>query len=371
MTTIRTPTKKSKAQRGRPALAPTRTNPPRGVPVTGMPVPDPESVIAETLISRPSSPREAMPSQVLETAEAQTSRLLTPKEHEPLDDLDDARASTDAEDSEDESEDEQEDPRWSTVRRNRAQSLDSARANLLNRQLIYLKPKVSPTKEREAVADEAEGQPSVRKEGSRRREHRETSPASKQPRIKGKGTDPREWGNSGIDPGEIDIDEQIAMLNAYKKSQVKAKERTRKSKNKRDVSSEDSEPEEKFQVPLVARRENAAPKVSARELEAKRAESRPAAQIVPESSLGVTLGNVARLTGDPSDPDDSSESSSEYEGSSFSRSSYSSSRSRRGRHRRRRGSRRGSRKRTKKRSRQRSRHHSKGRSTVIKPIAPK
>ena len=125
------------------------------------PLPDLESVIAENIISRPSSPRETMPSQALENTEAQTStRLPVPREHEPLDDLDhdDARASTDAEDSEDESDDEQEDPRWSTVRRNRAQSLDSARANLKNKQLIYLKPDVTPTKEHETVASKAKEQ---------------------------------------------------------------------------------------------------------------------------------------------------------------------------------------------------------------------
>ena len=372
MATIRTPTKKTKALRGRPVLAPTRTNPPRGVPETGTSMPDPESVITETIVSRPSSPRETMPSQTLENTGAQAPiRPPTPREHEPLDNLDDTRASTDVEDSGDESEGEQIDPRWSTVRRNRAQSLDSTEAGLRKRNYFHLKLDDLPTEKREAVVDEAKKPSSVKEKESRRRKRKRISPESEQPRIKGKGTDPREWGASGINPEEIDIDEQIAMLNAYKRSREKAKKRAGKPKNKRDASSEDSGSEENFQMPLVAMRENTTPKVDARELEAKRAGSRPAAQIVPESSLGITLGNVARLTGDPSDPDNSSGSSSEYEGSSSSRSSYNSSRSRRGRHRRRRGSRRGSNKRSKKRSRRRSRHRSKGHSTAIKPIAPK
>jgi hypothetical protein len=156
------------------------------------------------------------------------------------------------------------------------------------------------------------------------------------------------------------------MLDAYKSNRKKTGRRPRKSKNKQDTSSDESEPEEIFQIPLVARKKSA--DVNTRELEAKHAGSRPAAQIVPESSLGVTLGNVARLAKDPDDPDDPSESSSEYEGTSYSGSrsdiSRSSSRSRR-RHRHR------SKKRSKKRSRQRSRHCSKGCSNTIKPIPPK
>jgi hypothetical protein len=192
-----------------------------------------------------------MPSLELENNEAQTSfRLPTPRENEPLDDLDEARASTDAEESDDDSEDEN--PLWTTVRRNRAQSLDSAKNNLKNKKLIYLKSSTLSIGQKNTVTDEKKTSTLVQEKAPERRQ-REDSPESKPTRNKGKGVDPREWGNSGIDPKEIDLDEQQAMLDAYKSNRKKTGRRPRKSKNKQDTSSDESEPEEIFQIPLVAR----------------------------------------------------------------------------------------------------------------------
>ena len=130
-------------------------------------MPDPESVIAETIVSRPLSPLETMPSQTLENTEAQAPfRPPTPREHELLDSLDDARASTDVEDSGDESEGEQIDPRWSTVRHNRAQSLDSTEADLRKRNYFHLKLDDLPTEKREAVVDGAKKPSSVKEKES-------------------------------------------------------------------------------------------------------------------------------------------------------------------------------------------------------------
>jgi hypothetical protein len=150
-----------------------------------------------------------MPSLELENNEAQTSfRLPTPREIEPLDDLDEARASTDAEESDDDSEDEN--PLWTTVRRNRAQSLDSAKNNLKNKKLIYLKSSTLSIG-KNTVIDEKKT-PTLVQEKAPERRQRDDSPESKPTRNKGKGVDPREWGNSGIDRRLILMNNRLCLM---------------------------------------------------------------------------------------------------------------------------------------------------------------
>ena len=112
------------------------------------------------------------------------------------------------------------------------------------------------------------------------------------------------------------------MIATYEKGWQKAKEGLRR---KRQETSEDSdsesEPEEEFIVLVVP---HTVARGNTQDLEKQRARSRPAAQIVPSSSLGIALGNVARLADDPEDPDDP-DGSSEYESSWYSRSMRSRS----------------------------------------------
>jgi hypothetical protein len=88
--------------------------------------------------------------------------------------------------------------------------------------------------------------------------------------------------------------------------------------------------EEGFKIPVVTRQQSVKPQ----NLTSQRAGSRPAAQIVPDRSLGVALGKLAQIEDqpDPDDPDDNSDypndTSSGYGTSSYSRSSRSYSRSR-------------------------------------------
>jgi hypothetical protein len=317
---------------------------------------------AETMISRPTFPqREEMPSPELESPEIMISKAPPLKGENPMT-LDEERASTDIEDSSDESEDE--DPRWTNVKRKRAQSLDSAKKNLINKKIIYLNPSTLSTEQGKAVEAATnlltQGQKDQLQRRQNKTQHNENNAEPGPSRKKGKAVDPREWGNAGIDPEEMDINIQEAMLNDYKKGRKKAEKNTKRHKKAED-SSDESEDEEIFQMPPVSRQKS----IASANLEVRRAGSKPAAQIVPDSSLGVALGNLAKLNKDPGDSGPSDDSS-DYESSIYSRStrSYSSSRSRRKR-------RRNSKRRSSKRRSKRKTRRDKRADTSIKPIPPK
>ena len=162
-------------------------------------------------------------------------------------------------------------------------------------------------------------------------QHKETSPNEMDAgpsRKKGKAIDPREWGNAGIDPEEMDIRIQEVMFDAYKKGLMEAKGGHGEPKNASGRGN--------FILPVVARHRSVASSNNAQVLEAQRANSRPVAQLVPDSSLGAALGNIARMVEEPGDPDDPYDDSSDYNDSNYSRSTRSrdSSRSRRRRRRR-------------------------------------
>jgi hypothetical protein len=185
------------------------------------------------------------------------------------------------------------------------------------------------------------------------------------PRNKGKTIDPRNWGDVDFEPDELNVNKQEEMFESYGKAQLEKRRTGEHSKtNKKHRNEKLYSKREDLDAP-VKLRDRGVPSVrQGQNPEIHRAGSKPAAHIVPESSLGVALGNVARLIEGSEGPDDPSSSSSESEGGhSRSTRSYSSSRSRR-RHRRR-GSKRSSRKKSRRGSKK-SRS-----SNSIKPIPPK
>ena len=315
----------------------------------------------------------AQPSPQLENAEVETSRMplphgeempsttleKPPKEGETAVPEDVRAASTDAEDdtSDDESDDH---PRKSAKR---AQSLDSAKRRLRHKKVVYLKSNTLSTEQEKAVEAANELLTEEQKEQIAQRqdkvanqiENDESGPS----RNKGKMIDPREWGKARLNPEELDINVQEAIFEAYEEGQKQAREIIDDFKKKVLP-----EKEEGFRMPSLTRHKSMGPQ----NLVSQRAGSRPAAQIVPNSSLGVALGRLAQKgegpnDSGPDDPDDSDDDSSGYT-SSYSRSSRSQSRS---------GSRRRHRRKSKRRSKRRSRHRRKGtrKSGNIKPIAPK
>ena len=168
----------------------------------------------------PSPLREELPSRELENAEGMTS-VDPPNYRESMDVPDpDERASTDVEDSPDEYEDG--DPQWSSIRHGRARSLDSARASLRDKKIIYLKPSALSAEQEKAVEAATESLTQEQKE------HIQQCQVVAQPNKdsipgpscnKGKTVDPREWGNAGINPEELDINIQQVMMAAYEKGQ--------------------------------------------------------------------------------------------------------------------------------------------------------
>ena len=143
------------------------------------------------------------------------------------------RASTDIEDSEDESENEDQRP---VTKHDRARSLDSARSRLKNKKLIYLKSKTLSTEQEKAIQNTTSLSTQEQQAQTQRRQDRiapqNTSGDPETSRHKGKTIDPREWGNAGISPGELDISHQRAMLEAYERGQKEAKRGLKRSKNR-------------------------------------------------------------------------------------------------------------------------------------------
>ena len=291
-----------------------------------------EDLNAETVVSRMPSPsrEETLPSHTLEDLIAENpiviSRAPPQKGEKRIADPDEARASTDVEDSSNESGDD--DLRWSTVKRGRAQSLDSARTNLKNKKIIYLNKQLSYEQKR--TVDVATGLlTSEQKDRVQRRQDNlrtvpqleENSPIPGPSQNKGKTVDPREWGNAGIESEELDIGVQEAIIKAYERGRKEAGKNARKTRN---------ENEENFPIPPVVRHRSTTLHDHTQGLVGQRAGSRPAAQLVPNSSLGVALEKVARMVEQPDDPSEPSETTSDYESSSnYSRSvrSHNSSRS--------------------------------------------
>ena len=137
--------------------------------------------------------------------------------------------------------------------------------------------------------------------------HRDASVMSKgegTSRAKGKGIDPREWGNLNISQEELDIEAQAAALKSltceHKDKKKQAKKRTNARRAGHGVHLSPA-----LRLP---------------------AESRPVAQIPQDSYLGMALRNVGRddTRKLPSDDGDGSYPSSESSsiGSDFSGTSW-------------------------------------------------
>ena len=247
---------------------------------------------------------------------------------------------------------------WTTVKRRRARSMSSLeRARALSKKNSDSR-KLLTDEQAQAVKKAASSLTAQQKETLRRRRERlpfdpnesESSREEGPSKDKGKGIDPREWGNVNISRESLDRDAQAAALASIEKLKQE-KGRKHKPSHHRTGRSNDrrSQP---IQLP---------------------AESRPVAQIAPRSYLGTALNNVGRKdkktpeggSPHPSDPSSDSDGDTSYSSSSSETEGdpkipqRSGSRSRksnrhgRNKHRRRRSS------------------SSSGTKPIIKPIAPK
>ncbi len=242
---------------------------------------------------------------------------------------------------------------WTTVRRRRARSLESfepvrksssesgERKGLTRDQIQTVK----------AAADTlTEGQKDAIRDRQKRVTHHKRDPSSSSrgegtSRPKGKGIDPREWGNANLSQENLDVDAQEAALRSFA-------HKKRISKRKEIKETYRSKP---------SHREDRSP--STRLPDA----SRPVAQLAKSSYLGTTLRNVGRSSSKRPQHyhRESSPSSSEPSSSGSELSSSESSLSSEKRSRQRRDNQHG-------RNGRKHRSLNRGSSKpVIKPIAPK
>jgi hypothetical protein len=250
----------------------------------------------------PSPSGEETPNGTFEDVEAPAlteplspGEMLMPDEHN--------RASTDIEGLSYEYE--YEDARLATEKHGRARSLDSTRVSPRND--IQLVSTLTEDQRRvvEAATDQltSKQQERIAIRQERVATHEENNiPETSESRNKGKAIDPRNWGDVEITPEEMDVSIQEAMYEAYKLGLSKAKKDKGTHKGRNKGSRDDTGNKEYFQAPPVPRHESIAPVQSAL-FETRRAGSKPATQIVPGSSLGVALENIARMANGPDDPD--------------------------------------------------------------------
>ena len=284
---------------------------------------------AEAHTSRPPSPRrEEIPSQGLALENPRTVVSENPPQYEEDLDPDELRASTDMEDNTSDDE-EAEEGVHSDRASQRAHSLDSARKRLRNKRIVYL-PKLT-TEQVGAVREATKLMTPEQKNRVSRRQDKVLAQNNEagHSRDKGKTIDPREWGNAGIDPKELDIRAQEQAIKVYKKNRGNAKRgknlKRPKDRNEETRDPDESDDEEDFEAPVASKAKGETPVDRGRSLEIRRASSRPAAQIVPDSSLGIALGNVAKLVGNSGDPDEPSSPSDDDSNDGYSTSSRSRS----------------------------------------------
>ena len=328
-----------------------------------------------TGIPVPSRCKTMMPSQKLETAETSVSRMPAafqegvempePADGSEIQAADELRASIDVEDD---SSDESDDDIPQQTSRKRAQSLDSARRSLHIKKVVYLKQNMLSSEQERVVEAATNSLTQEQKSQVQRRQNtvkENNPPEPSTSRDKGKMIDPHEWGNIDMPSEEISITMQKALLEAYQQGHEQARKKSKSKRQDYPNESEDEKFKENFQIPVVARHKSVAS--STQDLGTKRGNSKPAAQIVPDSSLGVSLRKLARLNKDTENPNNSFDPSDlDYKSSSYSRSTRSSSRSRTRQRKRRHGS--------KWWSKIKSRHNPTRRSSTsksIKPIPPK
>ena len=247
---------------------------------------------------------------------------------------------------------------WTTVKRRRAHSMSSLeRARVLSKKNSGSKKPLTD-EQAEAVKKAASSLTTQQKEILRRRRERlpfdpdesESSREEGPSKDKGKGIDPREWGNVNISRESLDRDVQAAALASIVnlKKEKGRKHKTTHHKARRSLDRR-SQP---VQLP---------------------AESRPVAQIAPRSYLGTALNNVGRRGNRapeggspvPSDPSSDSDGDTSYS-SDASKTEEDPKIPRRSGSRSRRSNRHGRNK-----HRRRKSSSSSGTRPLIKPIAPK
>ena len=251
-----------------------------------------------------------------------------------------------------------EDGQWTTVRRRRARSLSSLGAREMNQPGNYERRNL--TKEQVQVVQTATNELTDAQMKNYQRRYKvmnnDYSPSRGEgpSEPKGKGIDPREWGNVSIDSDEYDVDAQKAAFDSLSKKKLGPSRRKEKRSSKLKTHRTHDH---------VSRM-------------VRPAESRPAAQIAKNSYLGAALQNVKRREEEsqrrqtplqPSDPDSpSSDSETSMSGSGSNSEDRGSSSSEDTPHQRRRENRHG-RNRPRRRISSRSSHSSR---TNIKPIPP-
>ena len=243
------------------------------------------------------------------------------------------------------------DTTWTTVRRRRARSLESyepvrmahhGAKNLTVDQVQTVKA---------ATETLTESQKNIINKREKRVTHRRESSSSSRDeghsRPKGKGIDPREWGNVNISQESLDVEAQAAALRSFAR-----KDKVRRAGVAGDGSQAHRMGHQDYRSPSIR----------------LPAESRPVTQLPQNSYIGMTLRKVGRSSGNeryhrrrddpsPSDPGSSDEGQSGSEKGPLDR----------GWSRRRRDNRHG-----RNRRRRRASSSSSGSSRmVIKPIAPK
>ena len=201
---------------------------------------------------------------------------------------------------------EEADSLWTTVKRRRAQG----RGPLRNKQ--FLTSEQARLVERAAKGMTVEQKRRIRQRQEKLKVRRPSSVSSRgegPSRPKGKGIDPREWGNVNISRESLDVEAQAAALQSFRDKKSTKEEHNRKRKyggqerrTKRHGSSRKT------------------PKRSERP-----AEYQPSAQIAPGSYLGAALRAAGRSRGSQAPHEYPSDSSSSSSSSHSSRSSSGSS----------------------------------------------
>ena len=208
------------------------------------------------------------------------------------------------------------------VKRRRAQSLDSLKKGREIKKEIFLTPSKLSSEQKTVV--KAATKRMIEEQKAHEQRQQETVQSEQQEPIstrnKGKGIDPREWGNIEISEKELVPHTQEALLQGYKAEKEKGNHNRdpkykQRSKIKRfAIQSSDSEIDSDRNLPnpeffwhrSIASAGHSKPLL--------RASSRPATQINPSSSLGIALGEVA-IRHKEDDYDSSPSSSSDSENS--------------------------------------------------------
>ena len=268
------------------------------------------ALYSDIAASRPPSPRREKGAETVMAQDAENDRLggVVRVESNTTSNLFDTNSSYEGEHHE---RDENDSP-WTTVtRKNRRarslSSLDKARAQ--GQRTGSLRREFT----REQAQTIATEKPTVQqKDLLRRRQLPQDDPVTSEEegpsKLKGKGIDPREWGNVNISRESLDIEAQAAALESIKKRRHRSAERRHQTKQQKREKLRNEQSARASQLP---------------------AESRPVNQIAKNSYLGAALRDVgqsrrSRSKGNnsphPSDPSSGSEGgySSEDDSSSGS-----------------------------------------------------